>query len=230
MVAHVARRVALCLAIFASICSAAPLERAGASLWAKWVAPERLSLWDNSAQVEREAEHPPANPSDCHPAVSQTRWNLDGLVTGGPAGWRFVMLEIGDTWQCAPESCEFTLFGLQTVNGQDTKLHSFTTAGNEHAQTAIKRLHSDPNTTAPVIDFNQVTLDSVQLVYKYGYNSTAGRVVFYGDGGGDVPGGGRLVVQETVAPTFVAPLELFYDQSGKCVTSYSSPLEYRRKK
>lgn len=56
------------------------------------------------------------------------------------------------------------------------------------------------------------------------------QVVFYGDGGGKIPasaGGGRLVLQETIAPAYVAPLELFYDASGTIETSFDTPLVYR---
>lgn len=51
---------------------------------------------------------------------------LDGnLVQGGPEGWVFAMLEIGDSFYCALKSCEFTLFGLETVSGtSNVKLHS----------------------------------------------------------------------------------------------------------
>ena len=83
---------------------------------------------------------------------------------------------------------------------------------------------------ATVLNFSDLQLDGVIVDYVYGYNSTAGQVVFYGEGGGKVPavaGGGRLVLQETVAPAYVAPLELFYDDSGVLQTSFDTPLIYR---
>ena len=155
------------------------------------------------------------------------------LVEGGPEGWLFASLEIGDDWYCAPSSCEFTLFGLETAeNGKDVKLHSFVTY-NEAAQNMIKALHADHDTTDTVIKYSDMVLDPVKLVYVYGYNSTAKATVFYGQGGGDLPasaGGGKIIVQETVAPDYVAPLELFYAPSGTCETPYDTPVVYRRQK
>ena len=117
------------------------------------------------------------------------------------------------------------------MNGHDVRLHSYVTNGNEATHDAITALHRNHNTSTPIIKFSDMVEDSVKLVYKYGFNSTAGATVFYGDGGGALPasiGGGRIVVQETVAKDYVAPLELFYDADGTCRTSYDTPLVYRR--
>jgi hypothetical protein len=210
-------------------------ETGGAPLWIKWVtAGQRLTFWDNEAQTGEESKHPPRDPKHQHPSASQTRWSLDGLVSGGPEGWRFAMLEIGGgkrNFFCAPDDCEFTLFALETVNGQDVRLHSYVTYGNVAARDAITALHDNHNVSAPIIKFSDMVEDSVKLVYKYGFNSTAGATVFYGQGGGSLPasiGGGRIVVQETVAQDYVAPLELFYDAAGSCNTAYDTPLVYRR--
>ena len=208
---------------------------AGAPLWLQWVtAGQRLTLWDNEAQTAQESKHPPSDPEHRHPSASQTRWSLDGLVSGGPDGWRFAMLEIGGgarNFFCAPDACEYTLFGLETVNGKDVRLHSYVTYGNQAARDAISALHDNHKVSTPIIKFSDMVEDSVKLVYKYGYNSTAGATVFFGQGGGSLPasiGGGRIEVQETVAQDYVAPLELFYDASGRCNTPYDTPLVYRR--
>jgi len=103
-------KVCLTLAVLAQVCLAFPASfnatenaDSGAALWVKWVTGgERLTLWDNSAQVAEEKKNPPSDPTHEHPAVTQTRWNLDGLITGAPDGWTFVMLEIGHDWFCAP--------------------------------------------------------------------------------------------------------------------------------
>ena len=270
-------KVCLTFAVLAQLCLAFPApfnttENAdgGAALWVKWVTGgERLTLWDNSAQVAEEQKNPPSDPKHEHPAVTQTRWNLDSLITGGappviasphsvclpsshlltipgaPDGWTFAMLEIGESWfcgpgmqpidysvldACLPDQCEYTLFGLETVNGGDVQLHSYTTYNNKYAEGALRALHKDHNLKGPLLDFSNMKEDAVKLVYKYGFNSTAGATVFFGQGGGPTGDGGKLVVQETVAPDYVAPLELFYNSAGSCSTPYSTPIVYRRQK
>ena len=95
---------------------------------------------------------------------------------------------------------------------------------------AVRALHANHSLTHPILNVSDVSLDAVIVDYVYGYNKTAGQKVFFGQGGGDMPpaaGGGRLVLQETVAPTYVAPLELFYDDQGHLQTEFSKPLVYR---
>jgi hypothetical protein len=183
-----------------------------------------------SRQVKSEASDISIKPDRRHPAVSETRWRLDGnLVEGGPAGWLFAMLEIGDSFFCALDSCEFTLFGLETVAGtSDVLLHSYTTNGNKAAGDAIRSLHRNHHVTSPVIKFTDMEEDAVRIVYKYGFNATVNAVVFYGQGGGALPSGGRIEVFETVAPGYVAPLENFYGADGTKYTPYDTPVVYRR--
>jgi hypothetical protein len=125
-----------------------------------------------------------------------------------------------------PDNCEFTLFGLETVD-QNVKLHSFATYGNAAAARALNVLHANHTVNTTILSYTDMVLNPFEIVYRYGFNATANATVFYGEGQGP-SGGGRLVVQETVAPTYVAPLELFYDASGTLQTPYDTPIVYRR--
>ena len=216
--------------------AAAPPARttAGAPLWVEWVTGgQRVSTWDNTAQIHAEKVHPPSDPRQLHPFATETRWRLDGgLMAGGPAGWLFMLMEIGDTFFCAPDGCSVVLFGLES-RGDDTRLHSFVTGSETAAPliaAAVRALHANHSLTRPILNFSDLALDAVVVDYVYGFNATAGQTVFFGKGGGAIPpaaGGGTLVLQETIAPAYVAPLELFYDSTGALQTTFSKPMMYR---
>jgi hypothetical protein len=201
---------------------------AGAPLWVQWVTTgHRVTTWDNSVQLAEEKKNPPSNPRHRHSYAAETRWRLDGkLVSGGPDGWLFAMLEIGADFFCAPSTCEFTLFGLES-KGDNTLLHSFDTQ-TESAQNAIQALHADHSLSHSILNYSSMVAHSIQINYVYGFNKTAGEVVFFGQGSGVMASGSKLVVQETVASTYVAPLELFYESDGTLDTPYDTPIVYRQ--
>jgi hypothetical protein len=217
------------LLVLLAVPAVSTAQQQGAALWFEWVTDQqRVTQWDNSAQLASEKRHPSKDPKDRHPYAAETRWGIDGLVSEAPKGWNFAMLEIGDSFFCAPDRCEFTLFGLETVNVTDVRLHSFATYGNDAAVKAIDALHANHAVNTTIIRYADMVLNPIEIIYRYGFNSTANATVFYGEGRGPTSSGGVLVVQETVAPTYVAPLELFYDASGTLQTTYDTPIVYKR--
>ena len=201
--------------------TAAAIE-GGAPLWAQHVtASQRVSIWTNKAQLEDEAMHPDLPQDQTHPWALQTRWHLTPNVQGAPVGTEFVMIEMGSTPFCGTDACNDTivLFGLSTVHGSDTQLHSY--KSNATAR-LVKALHSNATNTGPLIRFDEMKADSVALVYKY----YPGNSSFYGVGGGAYPDGSRIEVCELIAHNLVAPLETFYTAQGQKETEYTTPLRY----
>lgn len=135
-------------------------------------------------QVRAEQLHPPAEKRHRHPLAHETRWKLDGkLVAGGPPGWLYVLMELGEGFFCADQPfipstmCNVVLLGLES-RGNDTLLHSFAShAPAVHA--AVRALHANHSLTHTILNFSSVPLDSVTVDYIYGYNSTAGQVRSY---------------------------------------------------
>ena len=60
---------------------------------------------------------------------------------GGPKGWLYVLMELGDSFFCAPDDCAMAFFGLET-RGDDTRLHSFSTHGNAALAKAVRALQA----------------------------------------------------------------------------------------
>ena len=195
----------------------------GAPLWVEHVtASQRLSIWTNKAQMEDEAMHPSLPRNKTHPWVVQTRWNVTPNIKDAPPGVAFVIIEIGSVPFCGTSTCAddgYVLFGLSTVNGVDTQLHSYhsnATAG------LLAAIHANATDVDTVIPFSNMKADDVSIVYKF----FPGNSSFYGVGGGPVAGGGRIEVRELIARNLVAPLEVFYTPQGKVITEYITPLRY----
>ena len=194
-----------------------------ATLWKTWVTNSSVvSYWDNREQVREEYKEGQAGE---HPLASETRFDLSAKqILDSPSGWSFVMIEIGPPKQC-PEQCEPTLFGIVPQNDCSAKLISY----NVYTDTVanfIQCIYSSSANTPCTLAYNDLEPNGIEIPYQYIYSDSAREEVFYGEGGGTTSSGDKLYVKETIAPDFVAPLELFYDQSGKCITPYTTPLIY----
>merc|ERR1719253_1382835 len=210
------------------VCAAAEVSfaaAAGAGLWAKWVTGDtRVSVWDNHAQVDEEKAHP--DPSGNHPFAVETRWAATELVNGAPAGTEWVLMEMGDAPFVGPDGGYMVLFGL-TSEGDNVRLRSYDT-GNDAVRSLVSALHDNHAATGPALDFSALSVHPLEILYKYGYNATQKETLFFGTGEGKLSDGGYMKVQESVAQEFVAPLELYYDSSGSCLTPYHTPVVYKR--
>ena len=142
-----------------------------------------------------------------------------------------MLMEMGASPFCGA-GCEHTLFGLESIGNkkQDVLLHSFDTH-SDYVNKVVAELHQDHNTSTPLLEFTKLT-QTITVNYTYAFNDTLGlttknQKVFYGEGGGLEADGYRIVVQETIGPYFAAPLELFWDKTGKLLTTYDTPVIYR---
>ena len=201
----------------------------GADLWVKYVSANnaRLSIWNNRQQMKEEA----ARNSNEHGFATETRWLIDDLVlvdSPTSADWRWMLMEIGGSPLCAPYSCDATLFGLESIgtDGKDVRLHSFDTHNNI-VREAIQKLHENPLLLAdtPILSFTDLK-PTITIDYKYGYDEKYNAFTFFGEGGGKTASGYEIQVTETIGENFVAPRELFYDQSGNLLSGYDTPIVY----
>ena len=135
-----------------------------------------------------------------------------------------MIIEIGEPNQC-PEQCEPTLFGIVPQDDCSAKLISYNVY-TDVVTNFIQCLYSSSSNSYCTLAYNDLEPNGIEIPYKYVYSDSAKEQVFYGEGGGTTSSGGKIYVEETIAPDFVAPLELFYDQSGKCITPYTTPLIY----
>ena len=195
-----------------------------ATLWKTWVTnSSTVSYWDNREQVREEVKERKGD--DKHPLASETRFVLSSKqILNAPSGWSFVMIEIGQPNYC-PEQCEPTLFGIVPQDDCSAKLISYNVY-TDVITNFIQCIYYSNEKTKCTLQYDDLQPNGIVIPYKYIYNDNAKEQVFYGEGGGTTSSGDKIYVKETIAPDFVAPLELFYDQSGKCLTPYTTPLIY----
>ena len=205
----------------------------GPNLWVNWVTnSSSVSYWDNHKQVAEEwIQYPHKR---MHPYGEETHFDLRRYVINAPVGWAFFLNVMGDFKLCPNKGCFFFVAGLEplplssTSHYCDTRLNSYNeTQTQVDFVNCIYDNNMDPS-KCPPLDYNDF-VSSFQADYNYGFNETAGEVVFFGEGRGVTSDGlFVMVLQETIAPDYVAPLELFYNISdGNCVTSYTTPIVYR---
>ena len=149
-------------------------------MWHQWVTGgERVTVWDNKKQVEEEKSHP--NPSGNHPMGVETRWDINALVKGAPAGTEWMIMEMGNAPFVGTDGY-LVLFGL-TTEGEDVRLRSYDT-DNDEVRALITALHKDHSATEPTLDFSTFVKHEIEVFYKYGYNATQKQTLFFGTGEG----------------------------------------------
>lgn len=197
-----------------------------ASRWVNWVTnAQNKSSWSNSEQFLDEKQHPIDNP---HPLAQETRFDVNALVLGAPAEWSFALMEIGTPKAC-PKACSPTLFGMEPLSNCSTRLTSYDVY-NDYVSGIVDCLYDETREMSEcTFDYSQLKPNGIYITYDYAYNSSHGEEVFYGEGGGTTSSGSTLFVKETIAPDFVAPLELFYDADGNLLTTYTEPIVYKPK-
>lgn len=202
-------------------CDFNPAER-----WARWVTNATdITYWDNSDQIAHEKHLPK---KEQHPYRQETHISLDKSIENAPEGWHFVMIDFGNWTQC-PEKCDTALFSLTPNSNCSTTLTSYLPYDNKVTHLVECIYKHEKDTSKCRFDYHDLHTDGFIYPYNYGYNSTAGEVVFYGEGAHEMDIGGYLVVQETISNTYVAPLELVYNhKGGKLETPFSTPLVYKR--
>lgn len=195
--------------------------QAGAALWVQYVTGggKKLSIWTNKEQLQQEKLQPNLPKNQTHPWALETRWDFTDNVGNAPPYLRFVMIEMGGQPFAGTDDENTVLFGLSDAANGAARLTSYK---SDKFSSILDALHMNGSTTELLVDFSELNPDNVSILYKY----SAGNSSFFGVGGGNLTDGGYIEVQETVAENLVAPLEQFYDSTGKLYTDYITPLRY----
>ena len=190
-----------------------------------------MSYWDNHKQIAKEVEEYGRN---IHPIAEATRVDIRKYVVNSPPGWGFFMNFMGRFDECPDVDCYPMIAGISPLpptkdSHCNTRLHSY--SDNRPQRRFINCLFANDKDASKCkpLDFNDLEENGYNIDYQFGFNSTVDDVVFYGEAEGYVAEGLlKMVVYETIASSYVAPLEIFYNAStDECYTPYTDPVVYR---